>query len=91
MILVSVEPYFTADWLTTRAAFWEADASADRKNVYRRNVERFPDELLRRLSPRDAFAIRYVRNGFRTQRALPMLEESELFDERVIRWLDRPR
>ena len=64
-ILVSVEPYFTRDFLNKRAAFWEADASADRKAVHKRNVERFPDDLLRALSPRDAFALRYVRNGAR--------------------------
>src|SRR5262245_12390735 len=63
MILVSVEPYFTPEWLKARTRFWETDASAERQAAYRRNVERFPDELLRQLSPRDAFALRYVRNG----------------------------
>src|SRR5262249_6961226 len=62
-ILVSVEPYFTRDYINARTAFWEADASPDRKAALKRNVERFPDDLLRRLSPRDAFALRYVRNG----------------------------
>lgn len=64
-ILVGVEPYFTPEYLKKRAAFWEADASADRKAVHKRNVERRPDDLLRTLSPRDAFAERYVRNGAR--------------------------
>jgi proline iminopeptidase len=63
LILVSVEPYFTPDWIKTRTKFWETDAAADRKTAHKRNVERFPDDLLQRLSPRDAFALRYVRNG----------------------------
>jgi pimeloyl-ACP methyl ester carboxylesterase len=63
MILVSVEPCFTADYLRARTRFWEDDASADRKATLERNVTRFPDDLLRRLSPRDVFALRYVRNG----------------------------
>jgi proline iminopeptidase len=170
MILVSVEPYFTPEWLKARAKFWETDASAERKAAYSRNVERFPDELLQKLSPRDAFALRYVRNGpryfydpsydlywafagkhfsaelityfintivanydprprltrntvpafvalgrydynipyrewdgarkttphlasqiFERSGHFPMLEESERFDESVIRWLDAPR
>jgi proline iminopeptidase len=64
-ILVSVEPYFTSDFKKKKAAFWEADASADRKAIHKRNVERLPDDLLKTLSPRDAFALRYVRNGAR--------------------------
>src|SRR5262245_2760704 len=63
LILVSVEPYFTAEFIRTRTRFWEEEASADRKAALKRNVERFPDDLLRSLSARDAFALRYVRNG----------------------------
>ena len=63
LILVSVEPYFTPAWLKAREAFWETEASAERKTALKQNQERFPDDLLRRLSPRDAFALRYVRNG----------------------------
>jgi proline iminopeptidase len=63
LILVSVEPYFSPDWIKARAKFWETEASADRKAALKRNAERFPDDLLRRLSPQDAFALRYVRNG----------------------------
>jgi proline iminopeptidase len=62
-ILVSLEPYFNSDWIKARTKFWETEASAERKAAHTRNVERFPDDLLRRLSPRDAFALRYVRNG----------------------------
>jgi proline iminopeptidase len=62
-ILVGVEPYFTRDYINARTAFWESDASADRKAARQRNAERFPDDLLKQLSPRDAFALRYVRNG----------------------------
>jgi proline iminopeptidase len=63
LLLVGVEPSFTSDYLKARTRFWETDASADRKATHKRNVERFPDDLLRRLSPRDAFALRYVRNA----------------------------
>lgn len=62
-VLVSLEPYFNSDWIKARTRFWETEASADRKAAHTRNVERFPDDLLKRLSPRDAFALRYVRNG----------------------------
>jgi len=63
MILVSVEPYFGPEFIKRRTKLWETEASPERKAAYARNVERFPDELLRKLSPRDAFALRYVRNG----------------------------
>jgi proline iminopeptidase len=63
VILVSVEPCFTRDYLKARTAFWELDASAERKAVYARNLQRVPDELLRTLSPRDAFALRYARTA----------------------------
>ena len=63
LILVSVEPYFSSDWIKARTKFWETEASTDRKAIHKRNVERFPDDLLRKLSPRDAYALRYVRNG----------------------------
>ncbi len=63
LILVSVEPYFTPGWLKARKAFWETEAPADRKTALKRNIERFPDDLLKRLSPCDAFALSYVRNG----------------------------
>jgi proline iminopeptidase len=63
LILVSVEPYFTPDWIKARTKFWETEASANRKAALKQNAERFSDDLLRRLSPPDAFALRYVRNG----------------------------
>jgi proline iminopeptidase len=62
-ILISVEPYFNPAWLKARTAFWETEASPERKALLARNAARFPDDLLRSLSPRDAFALRYVRNG----------------------------
>jgi len=62
-ILVAVEPYFTREYQKIHDAFWETDASADRKAVKRRLDERLPNETLASLSPRDAFAMRYVRNG----------------------------
>ena len=63
MLLVGVEPYLTPGFVTKRAKFWETDASAERKAAFTRNVERVPDSLLLRLSSRDAFALRYARNG----------------------------
>lgn len=63
VILVSVEPYFSPAWLKARTAFWDAEAPAGRKEVLAHNALRFPEDLLRNLSPRDAFALRYVRNG----------------------------
>jgi proline iminopeptidase len=63
LILASIEPYFTPEFREARTRFWETEASADRKAALKRNIERFPDDLMRRLSPRDAFALRYVRNG----------------------------
>ena len=51
------------DSLVASSWIWETEASADRKAIHKRNVERFPDHLLQRLSPRDAFALRYVRNA----------------------------
>jgi proline iminopeptidase len=62
-IIVNVAPCFTSDFKKEKARFWEADASADRKAALKRNIERLPDDLLRTLSSRDAFAMRYVRNG----------------------------
>lgn len=63
LILVSVEPYFTPAYLKERTRFWEAEASAERKAALQRNVERLPTPLLQKLSPQDAFALLYVRNG----------------------------
>jgi proline iminopeptidase len=63
VILVSVEPYFTRDFQKAHDAFWEADASADRKAVKQRLDERLPNATLLSLSPSDSFAMRYVRNG----------------------------
>lgn len=60
---MSVEPYFTPDFVKARTAFWEMDASAERKAAYNRNVDRLSDDPLRTLSRQDAFALRYVRNG----------------------------
>ena len=63
LILVSVEPYFSREFINVRTKFWETEATAERKAALTRNVERVPDDVLRSLSPRDAFALRYVRNG----------------------------
>ncbi len=63
VILIGVPPFNNRDSAKMRAAFWESDASADRKAVNQRLVERLPNDMLLSLSPRDAFAMRYVRNG----------------------------
>jgi proline iminopeptidase len=62
-ILVCVEPFFTQEFRTVHDAFWETEASADRKKTKQELDERLPNEMLRSLSPRDSFAMRYVRNG----------------------------
>jgi proline iminopeptidase len=62
-ILVGVEPFFTQEYQKLHDAFWETDASADRKAAKRRLDERLPNATLASLSPRDQFAMRYVRNG----------------------------
>jgi proline iminopeptidase len=62
-ILIGMPPYFNRDVIRARTEFWNADASAARKAALQRNVERLPDDVLKSLSPRDAFVLRYVRNG----------------------------
>jgi proline iminopeptidase len=61
-ILISVPPHWR-DIPKAQAAFWEADASAERKAVKQKLDERLPTPTLLSLSPKDAFAMRYVRNG----------------------------
>jgi proline iminopeptidase len=62
-ILIGMPPSYTAETPKRQAAFWEADASAERKAVKRRLDEGLPEATLMSLSTRDAFAMRYVRNG----------------------------
>lgn len=62
-ILIGLPPYFTRDVVRARSEFWNADASSERKAALQRNVERLPDTVLQSLTARDAFALRYVRNG----------------------------
>jgi len=62
-MLVAVEPFFTKEFQRIHDAFWETDASADRKAVKRQLDERLPNATLKSLSPRDEFAMRYVRNA----------------------------
>jgi proline iminopeptidase len=63
VILIAVPPFLGPALTRTRAEFWAADATAERRATLERNVQRIPDDLLRRLPPRDGFAMRYVRNG----------------------------
>jgi proline iminopeptidase len=62
-IQICVEPYFTQAFRTVHDAFWVNDASAERKAVKQRLDERLPNATLLSLTPRDSFAMRYVRNG----------------------------
>jgi len=62
-ILIGVPPYFSREIPKMRSEFWERDASPDRKAIQQQNVQRLSDATLRTLSPRDAFAFRYVRTA----------------------------
>jgi proline iminopeptidase len=62
-ILVGVPPFYNRDVPKMRAEFWKNDASPERKAVRKQHEERLSDATLRSLSPRDAFAMRYVRNA----------------------------
>lgn len=61
-LLISVPPHWR-EIPKRQAAFWEADASAERKAVKQKLDEHLPNATLLSLSPRDTFALRYVRNG----------------------------
>jgi len=62
-LLICVEPFFNQEFRAIHDPFWEREASADRKKIKQQLDERLPNETLRSLSPRDSFAMRYVRNG----------------------------
>lgn len=62
-ILIGVLPSYSREIPKLTEAFWQADASAERKAVKKQLDERLPNATLLSLSPRDAFAMRYVRNG----------------------------
>jgi proline iminopeptidase len=62
-LLVCVEPFFNQEFRTTHDRFWEKEASAERKKIKQNLDERLPNKTLLSLSPRDSFAMRYVRNG----------------------------
>lgn len=63
VILVAVMPFYNRELFDTSKTFWESDASPQRKAALAENVRRLPDSTLSTLSARDAFALRYVRNG----------------------------
>lgn len=63
LILIGVTPLWGKELFDTWSKFWEADASPARKAVLAENMRRMPDSTLSTLSPRDAFALRYVRTG----------------------------
>ena len=62
-ILIGMPPSYSREIAKLQEAFWEADASVDRKAVKKELDERLPNATLQSLSPKDAFAMRYVRNG----------------------------
>jgi proline iminopeptidase len=62
-LLVGVTPYWNRHVPKLQAAFWEKDASSERKAVKRKLDEMLPNEALLSLSKRDTFLMRYVRNG----------------------------
>jgi proline iminopeptidase len=62
-ILIGMPPSYSRETPTLQEAFWQADASVERKAIKQQLDERLPSATLLSLSPRDAFAMRYVRNG----------------------------
>lgn len=63
LILIAVHPFWNQELFDTWRTFWQSDASPERKAALAENKRRMPDSLLSALSARDAFALRYVRNG----------------------------
>jgi proline iminopeptidase len=63
VILVSVHPFWNKELFAAWRTFWESDASPERKAALADNVRRMPNNMLSTLSPRDAFALKYARNG----------------------------
>src|SRR5262249_24055088 len=63
-ILIARPPkYSRGETPRLQQTFWQKDASTERKTVLRQLEQRLPNATLGSLSPRDAFAMRYVRNG----------------------------
>lgn len=63
-ILIAMPPkYSRGETPRLQQTFWQKDASTERKTVLRQLEQRLPNATLGSLSPRDAFAMRYVRNG----------------------------
>ena len=63
LILISVHPFWNKALVDAWKESWERDASPERKAALAENMKRMPDSTLKSLSPRDAFALRYIRNG----------------------------
>ena len=62
-IVIGMPPFHNGDLSKIQAKFWEEDASADRKAILQENISHLPNATLQTLSPKDAFAMRYVRTG----------------------------
>jgi proline iminopeptidase len=63
LLLVGVHPFWNQKLFDAWNTSWERDASSERKALLEENKKRMPDSLLKTLSPRDAFAMRYVRTA----------------------------
>jgi proline iminopeptidase len=63
LFLVSVHPFWNQRLFDAWNESWERDASPERKAVLAENKKLMPDSTLKTLSPRDAFAMRYVRTA----------------------------
>jgi proline iminopeptidase len=62
-ILIAVHPFWNQELFDAWRTYWQSDASPARKAALTENKRRMPDSMLGALSARDAFALRYVRNG----------------------------
>ena len=63
LFLVAVHPFWNQKLFDAWNESWERDASPERKAVLTENKKLMPDSTLKALSPRDAFAMRYVRSA----------------------------
>ena len=63
LFLANVHPSWNQTLFDAWNASWERDASPERKAMLEENKKRMPDSLLKTLSPRDSFALRYIRTA----------------------------
>jgi proline iminopeptidase len=63
VILIGAPAYQNAEAERRRQAFWQQDASPERKARYAENLRQMPNETLRTLSPHDNFMFLYRRGA----------------------------